>query len=37
MTNKVLAEPTKILRDAAAEDDTDFITAAAALFGLDGR
>jgi len=37
ITNKVLAEPTKILRDAAAEDDTDFITAAAALFGLDGR
>ncbi len=35
ITNKVLAEPTKTLRNAAAEDDIDFLVAAAALFKLD--
>jgi len=35
ITNKVLAEPTKTLRNAAAEDDIDFLMAAAALFKLD--
>ncbi|KAF5419006.1 MAG: Glutamyl-tRNA reductase [Candidatus Methanogaster sp.] len=35
ITNKVLAEPTKTLRNAAAEDDFDFLEATAALFKLD--
>lgn len=35
LTNKVLAEPTKRLRNAAAEDDIDFLKATAALFKLD--
>ncbi len=37
ITNKVLAEPTKTLRDAAAEDDIDFLAATAALFRLDAK
>ncbi|MEA1905571.1 MAG: glutamyl-tRNA reductase [Euryarchaeota archaeon] len=37
ITNKVLAEPTKTLRDAAAEDDIDFLAATAALFRLDEK
>ena len=37
ITNKVLAEPTKTLRDAAAEDDIDFLATTAALFGLDAK
>lgn len=35
ITNKVLAEPTKTLRDAAADDDADFLAVTAALFHLD--
>ena len=35
ITNKVLAEPTKRLRNAAAEEDFDFLEATAALFKLD--
>lgn len=35
ITNKMLAEPTKTLRNAAAEDDFDFLEATAALFKLD--
>ncbi len=35
ITNKVLAEPTKTLRDAAAEEDLDFLETTAALFKLD--
>jgi len=31
----VLAEPTKTLRDAAAEEDLDFLETTAALFKLD--
>ncbi len=37
ITNKVLAEPTKTLRNAAAEDDIDFLDATAALFKLDKK
>jgi glutamyl-tRNA reductase len=37
ITNKVLAEPTKTLRDAAAEDDIDFLATTAALFRLDAK
>ncbi|RZN41372.1 MAG: glutamyl-tRNA reductase [Methanosarcinales archaeon] len=37
ITNKLLAEPTKTLRDAAAEDDADFLAATAALFRLDEK
>ena len=35
ITNKVLAEPTKTLRNAAAEEDLDFLETAATLFKLD--
>ncbi len=35
ITNKVLAEPTKTLRNAAAEEDLDFLETTAALFKLD--
>ncbi len=37
ITNKVLAEPTKTLRNAAAEDDIDFLDATATLFKLDKK
>jgi len=35
ITNKVLAEPTKTLRNAAAEENLDFLETTAALFKLD--
>lgn len=35
ITNKVLAEPTKTLRNAAEEEDLDFLETTAALFKLD--
>ncbi len=37
ITNKVLAEPTKTLRNAAAEEDLDFLETTAALFKLDAK
>jgi len=37
ITNKVLAEPTKTLRNAAAEEDLDFLETTAALFKLDTK
>jgi glutamyl-tRNA reductase len=37
ITNKVLAEPTKTLRNAAAEENLDFLETTAALFKLDTK
>ena len=37
ITNKVLAEPTKTLRNAAEEEDLDFLETTAALFKLDTK